>query len=74
MKAKFVISQLVFIGIVNSIIISSGLSQTNWFWQNPLPTGNNLTNIQFTDINTGYAIGSHKSIMKTTNSGKTGVL
>ena len=40
-----------------------------WFWQNPLPQGNPLTSIKFTDANTGYAVGYYGTIIKTTNGG-----
>jgi photosystem II stability/assembly factor-like uncharacterized protein len=40
-----------------------------WFWQNPLPQGNLLSSVFFTDANTGYAVGYDGTILKTTNGG-----
>ncbi|MDP1621877.1 MAG: YCF48-related protein [Bacteroidales bacterium] len=42
-----------------------------WEWQNPLPTGNELRSIDFTDANTGYIAGYFGTILKTTNGGDT---
>ncbi len=28
-----------------------------WFWQNPLPQGNNLNSVEFVDANTAWAVG-----------------
>ncbi|MEO6694642.1 MAG: YCF48-related protein [Ignavibacteria bacterium] len=44
-------------------------SQSNWFWQQPLPTGNFLWAVDFININTGYAVGTVGTVMKTTNGG-----
>ena len=32
-------------------------SPSGWFWQNPLPQGNWLNDVSFTDANTGTAVG-----------------
>ena len=40
-----------------------------WFWQNPLPQGNPLPSIYFTDMNTGWAVSSGGTIIKTTDGG-----
>ena len=44
-------------------------SQSGWFQQSPLPTGNILTSASFLNINTGYLCGYNKTIIKTNNSG-----
>lgn len=44
-------------------------SQSGWFWQNPLPQGNNLKAVKFADNNTAYACGEYGTVMKTTNRG-----
>ena len=57
---------------LNSLIIALFLvnaTMAQWFWQNPLPQGNHLTSIRFTDANTGYAVGDYGTILKTTNGG-----
>ena len=32
-------------------------AQNEWFWQYPLPQGNNLYSVQFLDENFGWAVG-----------------
>ncbi len=44
------------------------IAQSGWFVQNPLNSSDQLLNIQFFNINTGYVTGQN-SIFKTTNSG-----
>lgn len=44
------------------------LSQSGWIWQNPLPQGNNMLNLQFVNSNTPYAL-CFNSVMKSTNAG-----
>jgi len=45
------------------------LSQSNWFWLDPLPTGATLNSVDFIDRNTGYTCGKAGVITKTTNGG-----
>jgi photosystem II stability/assembly factor-like uncharacterized protein len=40
-----------------------------WFWQNPLPQGNPLSSVYFTDSNTGWAVGDAGTILRTTDGG-----
>ncbi|HMQ69772.1 MAG TPA: YCF48-related protein, partial [Ignavibacteria bacterium] len=60
-----------FIIVLLNIVLLTNLSicQSNWYWLNPLPTGNNLTNTCFTDGNTGWAVGFSGTIIKTTDGG-----
>ncbi|HMS33076.1 MAG TPA: YCF48-related protein [Ignavibacteria bacterium] len=44
--------------------------KSNWFWTRPVPTGNMLYSLHFTDALTGYAAGSLGTIIKTTDGGK----
>jgi photosystem II stability/assembly factor-like uncharacterized protein len=44
-------------------------SQSTWFWQQPVPTGNLLYGIDFVNEQTGYAVGTVGTIIKTTNGG-----
>ena len=46
---------------------------SGWFWQNPLPQGNSLFGVSFTDANTGTAVGQSGTILRTTNRGATWV-
>lgn len=41
----------------------------DWQWKNPLPTGNLLNCVEFTDSSTAYAIGNYGTILKTKNGG-----
>ena len=43
--------------------------QQTWHWQNPLPQGNNLNDIQAINSNIGYAAGNRGSILKTISAG-----
>ncbi len=47
------------------------LSQSGWTWQNPLPTGNLLYEIQFTDKTHGWAVGYYGTILYTDDQGVT---
>jgi len=44
-------------------------SFSQWVWQNPIPQGSTLNDVQFPNSNTGYAGGSQGRLLKTTNSG-----
>ena len=44
-------------------------SQGGWFWQNPLPQGNSLLGVSFTDANNGTAVGFLGTILRTTDGG-----
>ncbi len=44
---------------------------SQWTWQNPLPDGNSMRSVYFTDSNTGYAVGPGGSIRKTIDDGTT---
>jgi photosystem II stability/assembly factor-like uncharacterized protein len=48
-------------------------AQPGWNWQNPLPQGNMLTAVCFTDANTGTAVGENGTIPRTANAGTTGL-
>jgi photosystem II stability/assembly factor-like uncharacterized protein len=57
------LSLLVFIF---SITISA---QEGWFWQNPLPQGNTINDIDFSDEYFGLAVGNTCTIIKTSDGG-----
>ena len=40
-----------------------------WFWQNPLPQGNDLLGASFVDANTGTVVGDYGTIVRTTDGG-----
>jgi photosystem II stability/assembly factor-like uncharacterized protein len=45
-------------------------SQNGWFWQNPKPVANILTDIEFITAEIGYAAGQSGAIIKTTDGGE----
>src|SRR4030095_7768120 len=47
----------------------NSFSQSNFFWQHSLPTGNRLYSIKFINQQTGYAVGYVGTIIKTTDGG-----
>src|SRR5436190_163137 len=48
-------------------------AQARWVWQNPLPQGNTLYGVYFTDANTGTAVGENGTIVRTTDGGNSWV-
>ncbi|MDQ3019715.1 MAG: YCF48-related protein, partial [Bacteroidota bacterium] len=61
--------KIVLLSFIIILNINSAYSQSTWFWQQPLPTGNFLYSVDFINANTGYAVGTIGTIMKTTNGG-----
>ena len=57
-----------FILLVALLSVNISTAQ-NWQWQNPLPQGNELVCVNFSNINTGCAVGVNGTILKTTNGG-----
>lgn len=41
-----------------------------WYWQNPLPQGNNLNTVYFMNDDTGFVAGLNGVMLKTTNGGE----
>ncbi len=58
------------------IIIINCINVTNaqWFWQNPLPTGNSLQSVKFISTTVGWAVGVGGTILRTTDGGTTWTL
>ena len=44
-------------------------AQDNWYWQNPLPQGNDIMDVFIFDQNSAIAVGANGSILKSTNGG-----
>ena len=56
--------------IILLITISQcSFSQSNWFWQNPLPQGNNLFGLKVFDENNALCISSN-NVLRTSNGGE----
>jgi photosystem II stability/assembly factor-like uncharacterized protein len=51
------------------LTLVTGFAFSQWIQQNPLPQGNSLSCVKFVDLNTGYAVGSNGTILKTTDGG-----
>lgn len=43
--------------------------QAQWFWQNPLPTGNSLNDVSFSDPQHGFIVGDAGTILYTSDGG-----
>src|SRR4030095_13130929 len=67
---KNTLQYILFLMIPGLIILNNNaFSQPDFFWQHPLPTGNSMQKIKFYDTQTGIAVGSLGTIMKTNNGG-----
>jgi hypothetical protein len=61
-------SMIILMLFIASFFLSRNVfSQQNWVWQNPLPTGNTLTAVTFTDEKTGWAVGGYGTIIHTSD-------
>ncbi len=65
MKSNFIrlknINPITFIIIIILLLNSLpdvSFSQSTWFWQQPVPTGNQFNSVKFVNLNTGYAAGN----------------
>ncbi len=56
----------------NAVSTPTDLSE-DWFWQNPLPTGNKLRAVYFVNATTGWAVGELGTILRTTDGGSSWV-
>lgn len=45
------------------------MAQAGWYWQNPIPQGNNLYDVFFVGTNNGWAVGGNGSIIHTDDGG-----
>src|SRR5689334_17625947 len=64
MNRKYILFLAVFLLLINNCFGQSG-----WTWSYPLPTGEDIYSIKFTDQNTGYTCGYNGTLLKTTNGG-----
>ncbi|MCY7363068.1 MAG: hypothetical protein LH629_13540, partial [Ignavibacteria bacterium] len=60
---------LTFLILTFTALNSMVYSQSSWFWQQPIPTGNRLYATSFVNAQTGYSVGTLGTIIKTTNGG-----
>ncbi|MFQ6091227.1 MAG: YCF48-related protein [bacterium] len=52
------------------LAVNTSYTQHAWHWQNPLPQGNHLNDIQAVTSNAGFAAGQQGSFLKTVSAGK----
>jgi len=71
MQKQFFLLSLV---IIHLIFISEIKAQGGWFWQNPLPPGNTLQGVSFSDANNGTAVGNYGTIVRTTDGGNSWIV
>ena len=63
---KTILTCLIFL-----LSIGPVFSQSGWYWQNPVPQGNPLHDVFFTDDTNGWAVGDLGSILYTRDQGTT---
>lgn len=52
------------------IVLYQSAENLGWEWQNPLPTGNRLWDVDFVDTNHGWIVGEHGTILRTSDAGR----
>ena len=62
-------TKILLITILLSFSLFTSLLFAQWEWQNPLPQGNSLYDVEFLDENTGWAVGYYGTILSTDNGG-----
>ncbi|MHC1773962.1 MAG: YCF48-related protein [Lentimicrobium sp.] len=60
--------KFVFVFLFSAISL---LSFSQWYWVNPKPTGNHLSDVFFVNSSVGYVVGGKGTIMKTQDGGET---
>jgi photosystem II stability/assembly factor-like uncharacterized protein len=68
LKCKFSFS-FKFILLISAFIFNTPLTFAQWTWQNPIPQGNDILDIQCVSQDVGYAAGKHGTILKSTSGG-----
>ena len=57
--------------VILTFCLGSVMSQSGWYWQNPVPQGNPLHDVFFLDDSNGWAVGDLGSILYTRDQGST---
>lgn len=60
--------------LVSIIFVICSIVNAQWFWQNPLPQGNSLIDVEFISSTVGWAVGYCGTIIKTTSGGSTWIV
>jgi hypothetical protein len=66
---KNIISLLAMFLILLALCPVESCAQSGWTWQNPLPQGNNLSDIYVFDQNIAIGVGKAGTVMKTIDGG-----
>ncbi len=53
-----------------TIVAATSYAPTGWYWQHPLPTGNEYKDVHFIDSNNGFAVGEAGTIIHTEDGGE----
>jgi len=59
----------IFLQISVFILLTTQICVAQWFWQNPLPQGNHLYEVDYVNNNIAYAVGGGNTIIKSTDGG-----
>jgi len=73
-KASIARQNLFFLFIVFLLLQLTTFAQADWSWQNPLPQGNTLQGVSFSDDNNGIAVGNYGTIIRTEDGGNSWVI
>jgi hypothetical protein len=61
----------IYLKILFVFFLITKIISAQWYWQYPLPAGNALWSVSFTDANFGTAVGDAGTILRTTDGGNT---
>lgn len=53
------------------VVIQQSVAQSSWQWQNPLPQGDNIAQIQFVNATRGWIVVWSKNLLHTSDGGQT---
>jgi photosystem II stability/assembly factor-like uncharacterized protein len=63
--------RMLMIQLLITVFSFAACLQAGWIWKNPLPQGNDLSDLHAFDENKAIAVGSGGTVMKTTDGGET---
>ena len=62
---------IVFVGLIVFIYSTVVFAQSDWFWLNPVPSGNSMYQVNVIDASTVYILADGNALMKSTDNGIT---
>jgi len=63
------LNSLIFLFLFITLLCLDLNAQSGWYWQNPLPQGNDLYDISFVGTSRGWAVGDHGYILHSDDGG-----